>query len=98
MLDIILKAENIRKAHAQGCRDVKKVLETLCPEVFGRTIPGIYKNYTTGLIVYIASVDGRNGSGWVLNKGDEGNLVNFYSTTWDMARLDPIIGIQEIPE
>jgi hypothetical protein len=101
MSDIILKEENVRKAHAQGCRDVKKVLETLCPEVFKSEYPCL-KQYIdssgkdNGMIVLFTSpksgivVKEIEGGLWSLGE----SRINF----WSEHNYRPIKGIQEIPE
>jgi hypothetical protein len=39
MTMIQITEENFKKAHAEGCADVKQVLETLAPEQFGSKFP-----------------------------------------------------------
>jgi hypothetical protein len=38
MKEIKITKENLLRAHKEGCNDVKKVLETLVPEVFKKEI------------------------------------------------------------
>lgn len=43
MVTIQIEKDNIRKAYEDGCSDVKKVLETLFPEVFKTKYPCFIK-------------------------------------------------------
>jgi hypothetical protein len=98
MSDIILKEENVRKAHSEGNAEIKKMWETACPEVFRTDYPCYMKSpcriHRGDLIVYFTGYK----EGVVVSTPSPLWKVGHRSVEWDMSEFTPIKGIQEIPE
>ena len=71
--EVIIYKENLIKAHKEGCEDVKKVLETLAPELFDKPFPKLMIA-EDGEIVFFTG----HGKGTVIGKhSDEWNMEAF---------------------
>lgn len=57
-MKIEITEENLRKAHKEGCSDVKRVLETLAPEVFEKKYPYIGKSKMGNIVLFIGKDEG----------------------------------------
>jgi hypothetical protein len=65
-----ITVENIKKAHSEGCSDVRRVLETIAPEVFKTKFPCFAKgNPSTAIYLFLSEdqairlTEGSRGSG-----------------------------------
>jgi hypothetical protein len=52
-----IKDENFLKAHREGCSDVKRVLETLAPDLFEVKFPAFAKGNPSGAIYLFVSAN-----------------------------------------
>ena len=96
-MEIKIQEENLRKAHSEGCSDVKRVLETLAPEVFQEKYPCLKKyqcrdSMHSGLIVLFESPR----TGYVVKSVNCIDPLGRHSCTWVEEYFHPIKGIQEV--
>jgi len=85
MGDFTISEENLRKAYNEGSHEIKKVFETLIPDLFKVKFPCVMINPRTGLIVYMIKESDKckeEGCGYVLDTGKEGYQKHKYSETW----------------
>ena len=97
MNTVNILVENMKKAHAEGCGDVKKVLETLAPDVFATKFPCFAQGAVTRAIYlflsereHIRLTDGDDEHmQWTSKIGEVGHSNNY-------SDQHPIKGIREI--
>lgn len=89
---IQIEKDNFLKAHREGCLDVKKGLETLCPKVFEQKFPCLMKS--DNAIILALNKEGNNLRGYWLT-GYQWDLGH-YSEMWVASEFTPIQGIKEI--
>ena len=92
MSEIKISEENFKKAHAEGCSDVKRVLETLAPDLFVEPIKyPCFGKYLDGEVVLFT----ERHKGVSVIQGDLSRVLGYESHTWG-DNWTPIKGIKEI--
>ena len=101
MATVQIEEENVRKAYKEGCSDVKKVLETLFPEIVKNKYPCFIKvkeefKADGGTILFVES-ESHNPIVIIPNKNNYRPIGYQYSLSYmNSNHYDFIEGIQEI--
>ena len=94
MSKFVIKEEDIKKAYEEGSSEIKKMFETLIPDLFKVKFPCVMKNPKNGLIVYMikeSNTRGTEGCGYVLDPGKECYYAKHrYLETWFLSVFVPI--------
>jgi hypothetical protein len=89
-MDIKINEENFLKAHKEGCSDVKKVLETLAPELFKSKYPRMIQYQGSGQVILQVAPK----TGYCLSS--DRNHFLYYSQCW--TEMEPYRILNDLSE
>jgi hypothetical protein len=78
-----LDENNIKKAYQEGSSDVKKILETLCPDLLKKEtpFPKLMKYTDIGTVVFFT----KDRCGYVVSVSRTHKILGDYSESWVMT-------------